>query len=265
MRTSEWVDLRASDRRDELLRIIRDVGYLSATEAARQLGVDSSTIRRDLMRLDQLGLIQRSHGGAVARRDEADVPYDIKIHKRVPQKQAIGAAVAAMVPPGATVMLDSGSTTLMVARALVDHPDLTVVTPDILVAAELITRPNVRLMVPGGEGVRDTTTVVSQESVEMVRRYHVDFAVMASDAVDETGATNMNGVVVPLKRAMMDGAARCVLVADSSKLGQRRLVRVAALEEFAELITDHGVDEATVRAYPVPVRRVSAGTGTEAG
>lgn len=248
--------MTAADRRDAILRMVRDRGHLNAAEAAVEFGVNSSTIRRDLARLEQLGLLQRSHGGAVARRDEADVPYDVKIHKLIPQKQAIGAAAAELIPDGATVMLDSGSTTLMVAKALTDRSDLTVITPDVLVAAELIRSPAIRLILPGGESVRDTTTVVSQEAVEMVRRYHVDIAMMASDAVDSAGASNMNGVVVPLKRAMMGGAARSVLLADSSKLGQRRLVSVAALEEFEELITDDGAGEDATADYPVAVRRV---------
>lgn len=261
MRTSEWVDMRTSDRRDALVRAVRERGYLSAAEAAEEFGVNSSTIRRDLTRLDQLGLLQRSHGGAISRRDEADVPYDVKIRKLVPQKQAIGAAAAALIPEGATVMLDSGSTTLMIAKALVDRTDLTVITPDVVIAAELVVHPSIRLIVPGGESLQDTTTVVSQEAVEMVRRYHVDIAIIASDAVDAAGPTNMNGVVVPLKRAMMDSARRAILVADSSKLGQRRLVRVAPLEDFAELITDEGADVAETDGYPIPVTRVAPAEG----
>lgn len=249
--------MRTSDRRDAIVRAVRDRGYLSAAEAAVEFGVNSSTIRRDLTRLDQLGLLQRSHGGAILRRDEADVPYDVKIRKLVPQKQAIGVAAAAQIPDGATVMLDSGSTTLMVAKALAERTDLTVVTADVVIAAELIVHPSIRLIVTGGESLQDTTTVVSQEAVDMVRRYHVDIAIVASDAVDHSGATNMNGVVVPLKRAMMESARRTILVADSSKLGQRRLVRVAPLEAFEELITDDGAAASETVGYPIPVRKVS--------
>ncbi len=247
--------MRSSERRDELLRIIRDRGYLNATAASRELGVDSSTIRRDLSRLHQLGLIERSHGGAVGTRDEAEVPYDVKISKLVPEKQAIGILTASLIPDGSTIILDSGSTSLMVARALLGHRDLTVITPDIRVAAELITRPDVRLIVPGGEGVPETTTVVSQEAVESMRRYHVDVAVIASDALDLDGATNMNGAVVPLKRTMLGAARRRILVADNSKFGRRKLVKVAAVEEFSDIVTDDGADDSMLSAYPVPVRR----------
>lgn len=242
--------MKGPDRRDLLLHRVRESGYLSATDAAADLGVDTSTIRRDLAQLEELGLLRRSHGGAVPRRDEADIPIDVKLSTSAEQKRAIAATVAALIPPGASLMLDSGSTTLMVARALADHPNLTVVTPDVWIAAELITRRNVTVIVPGGESLTDTTTVVSQEAVSVIDRHHVDIAVMAVDAVDGHRATNSNGAVVALKRAMMRAAVRTILVADSSKFGHRHLVEVAGTEEFDEIVTDDGIDPDVVRDYP---------------
>ncbi|MDD9207755.1 DeoR/GlpR family DNA-binding transcription regulator [Georgenia sp. 10Sc9-8] len=247
--------MNGAARRDEILRMVRRKGYVSVSEAAQALGVDTSTVRRDLARLDHLGLVERSHGGALPVRDEDDIPFDVKMGRLVPEKQAIGRLAASLVPDGAAMILDSGSTSLMVAQALAGHRDLTVITPDIRVAAELITRPDVRLIVPGGEGVASTTTVVSQEAVESMRRFHVDVAVMGADAVDVDGATNMNGTVIPLKRAMLGAARRAVLVMDSSKFGVRRLVKVAPLDQFDEIVTDDGLAEEIARAYPVPVRR----------
>lgn len=249
--------MKGAERRDELLRMVRRRGYLNVSEAAQELDVDNSTVRRDLTRLDQLGMVERRHGGALPMRDEADVPLDVKMGRLVPEKRAIGQLVASTIPDGATVILDSGSTSLMVAQALASRRDFTVITPDIRVAAEFISRPDVRLIVPGGEGVPSTTTVVSQEAVETMRRFHVDVAVLAADAVDVGGASNMNGAVIPLKRAMIGAARRRILVMDSSKFGARKLVNVAPLNQFDEIVTDDGLDEETARAYPLPVRRAS--------
>lgn len=247
--------MHTSDRRDALLRLIRDRGYVNVADAARDLAVDASTIRRDLGRLRELGLVERSHGGAIPIRDEAEVPFLEKIGRQVAEKRAVAQGVAALIPDNATVLLDAGSTCLMIARALSGHDGLTVITPDIRVAAELITRPDVRLIVPGGEAVPSTSTVLGQEAVDMVRRLHVDVAVMGVDAVDVDGATNLNSVVVPFKRAMLGAARRTILAADSSKLGTRRLIRVATLDEFAQLVTDESADEAEIGRYPLPVVR----------
>lgn len=247
--------MKAAERRDELLRILRDDGYLNVTSAATHLGVDSSTVRRDLARLDGLGLVRRSHGGALPLRDEAEEPYGVKIERLVPQKKAIGRLVASLIPDGSTVILDTGSTALMVARALSGHRDLTVITPDAQIAAELSLRPDVRLIVPGGELLAGTSALISQESVEAMSRYHVDFAIMAVDGVDLDVASNLNGAIVPMKRAIMNAAARTVLAVDHSKFGVRKLMTVAPVRAFDEIVTDSDLADSTAKPYPVPIRR----------
>ena len=247
--------MKGPKRRDELLHLIRERGYLSVSGAAAALSVDASTVRRDLARLDGLGLVQRSHGGALPARDEAEVPYDVKSGRLIPQKQAIAELVATLIPNHASVILDSGSTALTVARALDDRRGMTVVTPDVRVAAELIFHPDTRVIVPGGESLTGTSTLVSQESLESMRHFHVDIAVVATDGVDLEGTSNLNGTVVPLKRAMIAAARHVILVADSSKFGVRKLMKVAPLEEFSEIVTDDGLDQETVQGYPVPIRR----------
>jgi DeoR/GlpR family transcriptional regulator of sugar metabolism len=249
--------VKAAERRDELLRLIRQRGYVNVSQAAAELAVDTSTVRRDLARLDDLGLVERSHGGALPQRDEAEVPYDVKIGRLVAEKQAIGQLVSTLIPEGSTVILDSGSTTLMVAQALTEHRGITVITPDVRIAAELLFQPDIRVIVPGGEGLAGTSTLLSQEAVESMRRFHVDVAVMAVDAVDAEVTSNLNSAVVPLKRAMMGAARHTILAVDSSKFGSRKLVRVAPVEEFDEIVTDAGLDEPTAAGFPVPVRRAA--------
>lgn len=248
--------MSSTARRDELLRTLRDQGYVRVTEAAAEMRVDSSTIRRDLVRLEKLGLVRRSHGAALPPRDDVEVPYSVKMSRAVREKKAIGRRVASMIDDGASVILDSGSTSLMVARALAQHRDLTIITPDIQVAAEVINRPNVRLIVPGGESLSPTTTVISQEAVESVRNYRVDVVVLGADAVDPEGASNHGSAVVPLKRAMLEAARRSILVVDSSKIGSRQLVPVCALHEVDQVVTDAGMAPTDLDEYPVPVERV---------
>lgn len=257
--------MRGTERRDELLHFVRMRGYVSVSDAASALGVDASTVRRDLARLDALGLVQRSHGGALPLRDEAEVPYDVKLGRLMPEKRAIGQLVASLIPDGSSVILDSGSTTLLMAQALAGRRDLTVITADVRIAAEILLRPEIRLIVLGGEALAGTSTLLGQEAVESMRRYHVDVAVIAADAVDDEIASNLNGAVVPLKRAMIGAARRRILAVDNSKFGTRKLVHVAALQEFSDIVTDDGVHDAVASKVPVPLHRAAVDRGRLAG
>lgn len=190
-------------------------------------------------------------------RYEPDIPRDVRMTSLVPEKRAIAQMIAADIPQRAAVMLDAGTTALMVARALQNHAELTVLTPDVHVAAELIMRPGMRVIMTGGENVPGTATVISHEAVETIRRHHVNIAVIGADGIEPTGVSVRNGTVIPLKYAMMDTTDRTVLAMDSSKFGQRNFARVADVDAFDEIVTDDRLDEAVLGDYPIPIRRAT--------
>ena len=184
----------------------------------------------------------------------------MKIEKNVAQKRAIAQAIAEIVPHGASLLIDSGSTTLEVARALRSHREMTVVTNDLRVAAEIANQGDVRLIVLGGEALPSVYTLASERAVHLISELNVDYAVMGADAVDPRGITNTNSNEVSMKRAMMRAAERVLVVADSSKFSQSALVRVAGLEDVDLIVTDDGLAEASTADYPVEIRRVSPAT-----
>jgi len=247
----------SKQRREDILSRLHRQGYVSARQLAEDYQVNPSTIRRDLDTMAQLGMIERSHGGATLPAEPAEIPYDVKIEKNVAQKRAIAHAVAEIVPHGASLLIDSGSTTLEVARALRSHREMTVVTNDIRVAAEIANQGDVRLIVLGGEALPSVYTLASERAVHLIEELNVDYAVMGADAVDPRGITNTNSNEVSMKRAMMRAAERVLVVADSSKFGQSALVRVAGLEDVDLIVTDDGLAEASTADYSVEIRRVS--------
>jgi DeoR/GlpR family transcriptional regulator of sugar metabolism len=249
-------------RQEGILQRIQRQGYVSASQLSEDFGVTPSTIRRDLDALSQLGLIVRSHGGASMSAEAIEVPYEIKLEKNVIQKRAIAQAVALRIGDGTSAVIDSGSTTFEVARALRSHHGLTVVTDDLRVGAELANGGASRLIVTGGEVMSSVYTLIGEGAVDTILRYNIDIAVLGTDAIDPHGITNSNSFEAPLKRAMIECAERVFVAADSSKFGHRGLVRIATLEEIDLIITDDGLDELDARAYSTEVLRVPVASTT---
>lgn len=232
--------LLASTRRREIMHRLATDGYVEAKTMADELGVDTSTIRRDLDALERAGQVQRTHGGARATPGAtAKLPYAMKEAERRTEKTAIAETAAGRVRNGDTVILDSGSTTYEVARALRHHADLTVITNDLRIAKFIAETPGVRLLVTGGELIGSVFTLVGERAIAFLSGYTADWAFLGADAVDiDAGITNMNTLEVPLKRAMITAAENAVAVADSSKFGRRALAKVAGLDEITGVITD---------------------------
>ncbi|MEV0766698.1 DeoR/GlpR family DNA-binding transcription regulator [Nocardia salmonicida] len=234
----------ASTRRREIMHRLVTDGYVEAKALADELGVDASTIRRDLDALERAGQAQRTHGGARPTPGAtAKLPYAMKEGERLTEKAAIGETAASRVQDGDTVILDSGSTTYEVARALRNRSGLTVITNDLRIAKYIAETPGIRLLVTGGELLGSVFTLVGERAIAFLSDYTADWAFLGADAVDyDAGVTNMNTLEVPLKRAMIAAARRAVVVADSSKFGRRALAKVASLEEIAGVMTDSGLD-----------------------
>jgi DeoR family transcriptional regulator, aga operon transcriptional repressor len=243
-------------RRDEILSRVQRHGYVSVKQLAEDYQVDASTIRRDLDRMAAQGLVNRSHGGATLPGEPEETPYAVKAGEHVAEKGAIARAVAELIPHGRSLLMDSGSTTLEVAKALRGHRDMTVVTNDVRVAAEVANQGDVRLIVLGGEVLPAVYTLASERAVDLIGEFNVDYAVMGADAVDPQGITNTNSNEVSMKRAMLQAARQVVVVADSSKFGHSALVRVAGLESVDLIVTDDGLRPDEAASYPVEVRRV---------
>lgn len=245
-------------RREEILRRVQRQGYVSAKQLADEYDVNASTIRRDLDAMASLGMVVRSHGGASAPVEPAEIPYVVKVEQHVLQKRAIAQAVAAKVGDGKSLLLDSGSTTLEVARALRAHRGMTVITNDLRVAAEIANQGDVRLIVIGGELLPSVYTLMSERAVDLIGEFQVDYAVLGADAVDPRGITNTNSFDAPMKRAMIRAADQTFVVADSSKFEQSALVRISGFDEIDLVITDDGLPEDVASGYPTAILRVDA-------
>src|SRR5437879_11588247 len=227
--------MSSRDRRQVLLDRVRAQGYVTVGGLAEEFHVDGSTIRRDLAHLERAGLIRRIRGGVLPAdpRDAVDLPYNVRQHERLATKAALGAAAAALVRDGQTVLLDSGSTMYHVAAALRKRQHLTVFTNDLLVAVRTAGHPTNHLRVLGGAALHGVFTLVGPQALAALASLHVDWTFLGAEAVDaDAGVTNVNRTELPVKRAMIAAAERTVLVADSAKFGRRALAPVCAVAEL---------------------------------
>jgi DeoR/GlpR family transcriptional regulator of sugar metabolism len=243
--------------RSELLRWLQQRGgFSSVADLAAEFEVTPSTIRRHLEVLQQRGVIERRHGSVQAVAPTAELPYAAKMTERQRQKQAIAFGVAHRIGQGQSVLLDSGSTMLEVAKALRLHIGLTIVTDDIRIANEVADHNSSRLIVIGGERLPSVYTLSGPDSIRQIQELSVDVAVLSADAVNAHSVTNATSEEVAVKRAMIECARARYLVADSSKFEKTLLIKVCDLSEFTLGITDTGLDPIVAAHYPIPMIRV---------
>jgi len=242
----------SAQRKARIVQQLQEHGFVEISELSATLGVDRSTVRRDLQELASRGLVRRTRGGALPGPASGleDIPYEVKRIEHTPEKQAIGRAAAARVQKGEAVLLDSGSTTYQVALALRRHQDISVVTNDLNVAMCLAEAPGIRLVVTGGILLESVYTLVGPRTVQELRELNVDRAFLGADAIHhKSGITNVTFVEVEVKQAMIAAAREVVVTADASKFEHRALAKVCDLDAIDLILTDDGLDASVQELY----------------
>jgi len=238
-----------ADRLQVIADLVRERGSVRGSELVDLLGVTDETVRRDLARLAQLGLVRRAHGGAVAARSGDETTTAVRLREHGEAKIAIGQRAAEMVAPGTTIILDSGTTTLCLARALRRVRDLVVVTTAVTNALELVGNPATTVIMTGGVIRPSTFGASGALAAATLHELHVDQAFLAIHSVSVRGGlTYPSFEEVDAKRAIIQAASEVILLADSSKFGRESLVRVAPITAVHRIITTPGVDPAEAAA-----------------
>jgi DeoR/GlpR family transcriptional regulator of sugar metabolism len=232
--------VEVADRRAEIIRLLRERGQVSVADLSSRLSVSEMTARRDLEFLEQEGLARRFHGGAVTTVSRSfETPYAARAYDHQAAKRAIGQRVAELIVPGETVIVDAGTTTMQVARALRDHTNLLVCPLSMQAAAELADRPGIRVLVPGGELRAGEQMFVGELPRAALAGLRFDTYVMAVGGVSRAdGFTDFSLDDVAVKQAALRSARRCVVACDSSKIGTVRFARIGALDVAATIVTN---------------------------
>lgn len=239
-----------SERQDEIARLILDQGRVEVADLAQRFAVTTETIRRDLSELDRQQILRRVHGGAVPHQSVRHEPrVAIRDTQHAAEKRKIARRAVEELPGAGSIMIDSGSTLSIFAELLPEDRKLTVFTNSIPVIQSLSSHEAIEVNVIGGLLRKDTMAMVDTTGVDMVHDITVDVLFISTDRVSpERGFTTPYRPEVAIKRAMIGAARRVVMLFDHTKVGNDQVFRFADIGEVDTIITDDGLETATIRA-----------------
>ncbi|RGP35510.1 DeoR/GlpR family DNA-binding transcription regulator [Pseudotabrizicola alkalilacus] len=231
-------------RQTGILEIARQEGRVVVEDLAHRFEVTLQTIRRDLTELSEAGHLDRVHGGAVPRTGVANIGYEARRKMNEAAKTAIARACAAMIPDNSSMILNLGTTTEAVARELVNHRNITVVTNNMNVANSLVANPGCEIMVAGGALRRSDGGLVGELTTQFIEQFKVDFAIIGTSALDRDGdLLDFDLAEVRVSRAIIRQARQSFLVTDHTKLGRSAPARIASLSELDAVFTDQALPD----------------------
>jgi DeoR family transcriptional regulator, aga operon transcriptional repressor len=237
------------ERRREILDMLHRDGRVLVKDLARHFHISQITIRKDLEFLDGQGTVQRTHGGALPVQAGALLDPTLrekeKLHRR--QKAMIAESAVKLVEEGQSVVLDSGTTTTAIARALKDMAQLTVITNAINIAAELA-GTHIEVILTGGMLRKNSFSLVGPLAEQTLRQLSADILFLGVDGFDtRAGLFTPNLLESQVNRAMVEIARRTVAVCDSSKFGRRSLCNIVPVSTIHEVITDKQIPKSDLQ------------------
>lgn len=226
------------ERRQKVLDLVNQRGYVALGELAKILNASESTIRRDLDYWDEHGLVKRTHGGAIFREAAQGMPaLEERKSQAIEEKRQIAQAAAQRIRDGDSILLDGGTTTLELAALLVGRP-LQVITNSLPIAQLYASSRETDLVMLGGYVYPRTGVALGPLTIRMLEEIHVNQLVMGVGGITAEGLFNSNLLLVETERAMMRSADEVVVLADHTKIGQKALAFLCKLTEVDTLIVD---------------------------
>lgn len=235
-----------SQRQSAILAQVTANGYVTIEALAAEFGVSAQTVRRDIIALSELGRVQRFHGGAgpAGAVESARLDHAAKRELAKPAKTEVGRRAAALVPDGAALFLDVGTTVEACARELARRPGFTVFTTSMR-AAMAFDPAHHAVHVLGGRLAGRDGSLVGEETVQRLAGIHLDVALIGCSAVDSDGRVmDFDLSKIAVKQAALAASARAMLLATHSKFGRTALGTIAGLDRFGAVVTETGAPAA---------------------
>lgn len=229
-----------NNRQNEILKAVQQLGSATIEELASRFDVTLQTVRRDVHRLSEEGLLTRFHGGVRTPSSTTEnIAYRQRQEMNFAAKTAMAEVVAKRVPNGCSIMMNIGTTMEAVAKALVRHKDLRVITNNLNVAAILSENPDCEVIVTGGVVRQIDKGITGEATVDFIKQFKVDIALIGISGIEEDGTLrDFDFREVKVSRAILDHCRQSWLIADASKFGRPAMVELGSLTDVDVLFTD---------------------------
>lgn len=232
------------ERRKKILNMLEQNGQVFVHELSEEFDVSEVTIRNDLELFESKKLLIRSRGGAMKYENSVGMDFQLSDKDKInyAEKIRIGKKAAALVNPGETIILDSGTTTMEIAKNLSPDDAVNVITNAFNIANQLINSPNINIIVPGGTLRKNSHSLVGPLAEKSIRNFYVDKVFLGVDGFDTSqGAFTPNIEEASLNQIMIEISKEVILVADSSKFKRRSLAFICPVNKIDIVVTDEHI------------------------
>ncbi|WP_340083854.1 DeoR/GlpR family DNA-binding transcription regulator [Siminovitchia sp. FSL H7-0308] len=239
------------ERKMRIIEYVRQNRTATIAALAKQFGVHEATIRRDLAEIERNGTLKRTHGGVIMEQWTQEEPsFTERTTLNSDQKMRIGKMAASLVKDGESIIIDSGTTTLHIVKHLLHRNDITIVTNDMNIAAELRDAHRMKVILTGGELYPSSFFLNGMFTDHVLRSLHVEKSFVGTPALHpQYGLMHPEERVVPAKQGMIKAAREIIVVADHSKIGKLSLHTVAPNSSIHTLITGKEASEFDLQPF----------------
>ena len=243
--------MMSAERKIKIIEYVKKHRTASVTELSQQFNVHETTIRRDLIQIEKEGLLKRTHGGIMLAEDRiSEPPFHERENENMNEKIRIGKYAASTIYDGEHIILDSGTTTLQIAKHLGEYKNLTVITNDINIAMVLSKKKGIKVIVSGGTLYQDSYFLNGIITNYALHSFQVDKSFIATPAIHvNIGLSHFDEVPVSAKVHMIEAAKRVIVLTDHAKIGQTCLYKVSSIDMINEMITGIECNEYETEQY----------------
>jgi DeoR family transcriptional regulator, glycerol-3-phosphate regulon repressor len=234
-------------RHEHIIELVAERGFVTIEDLAQHFNVTPQTIRRDINYLDQENLLRRYHGGAGIAPSTVNTSYSDRKIQNLEEKQKIAYAIAKRIPNHSSMFINIGTTTETIAKALLKHEGLTIITNNLHVASILSGKDNFNLIIAGGQVRSKDGGIIGEATVDFVKQFKVDYAVIGISGIDDDGdLLDFDYQEVRVAQAIIENSRHIYLAADHSKFGRNAMIRLGNISQATHLFTGRRPPESVV-------------------